>query len=157
MTTTPAQRIPKSEFMNDKRFTRCARILSLCALYAVGASALCARAAAGGGERGYDLFGGDSDRAVVEVMLAVEEAPMDATHGKARILKLEQLHTAVETRKVPEALLGAVFAFYVGQLRCRFTLPWKAVRKGLSAMAQHSPRHLWPACGSRGFCAHRWW
>ena len=119
--------------------------------------------AAGGGERGYDLFGGDSDRAVVEVMLAVEEAPMDATHGKARILKLEQLHTAVETRKVPEALLGAVFAFYVGQLRCRFTLPWKAVRKGLSAMAQHSPRHLWPgllahisiAAGSRNFSSLR--
>jgi hypothetical protein len=98
---------------------------------------------------GYDLFAVNPERATFEVMLAVEEAPMDAIHGKGRILKLQQLQTAIESSKIPEKLKTALFPFYVGQLRCRFTLPWKQVREGLLTMAKHLPTHLWP-----GLLAH---
>ena len=103
--------------------------------------------AAGGG--GYDLFALDPVRATLEVMLAVEEAPQDAIHGKTRILKLQQLQTAVEAGKVPRELKRLLLPFYIGQLRCRFTLPWKQVREGLETMAKHCPDYLWP-----GLLAH---
>ena len=93
---------------------------------------------------GYDLFATNPERATFQVMLDVEEAPMDAVHGKARILKLQQLQTAIESAKVPEKLQSALFPFFLGQLRCRFTLPWKQVREGLLTMAKHIPHHLWP-------------
>jgi len=98
---------------------------------------------------GYDLFGVDPQRATFEVMLGVEEAPMDAVNGKTRILRLQQLQTAVESNKIPLHLRSCLLAFYVGQLRCRFTLPWKQVREGLQTMAQHMPEHMWP-----GLLAH---
>jgi len=98
---------------------------------------------------GYDLFAANPERATLQVMLDVEEAPMDAAHGKARILKLQQLQTAIESGKVPAKLQNALFPFFLGQLRCRFTLPWKQVREGLLTMAKHIPQHLWP-----GLLAH---
>lgn len=98
---------------------------------------------------GYDLFATNAERATVEVMLGVEEAPMDAIHGKARILRLQQLQTAVQSGKIPERMRSALVPFYIGQFRTRFTLPWKQMREGLAAMAAHLPAHLWP-----GLLAH---
>jgi len=93
---------------------------------------------------GYDLFAVNPERATVEVMLGIEEAPMDAIHGKARILRFQQLQTAIQAGKVPGRLHPALVPFYIGQLRTRFTLPWKQIREGLAAMAAHMPAHLWP-------------
>jgi ferredoxin len=98
---------------------------------------------------GYDLFAVNPERVLFEVMLGVEEAPMDAINGKSRLLKLQQLQTAIECNKIPERLKSSLFPFFVGQLRCRFTLPWKQLRECLVAMTKHMPQHIW-----QGLLAH---
>jgi hypothetical protein len=82
-------------------------------------------------------------RGVLALMTATETAPMDAIHGKERGQRLVQLRAVIEYGRLPSALLPVAAPFLIGQLRCRFTMPWPAVRDCLVALCKAHPAHAW--------------
>eukprot|EP00960_Hanusia_phi_P040548 754517-Hanusia_phi.AAC.1 len=75
-----------------------------------------------------DPFLTSPDRALLDLMRKVEEAPMDAASGRVRVQKLQQLSSAIEYNKISQKFFPLVFPFLIGQYKCRFTLPWPSIK-----------------------------
>ena len=78
-------------------------------------------------------------RGLLEILVGIETAPMDAINGKERGQKLTQLRAAIEYDRIPPALLPVLLPFFLGQLRCRFTMPWPEVRACICSLAKMHP------------------